>query len=75
MKFKTNINCNGCKNSVRPFLDNTKDLKNWDVDTENENKILTVLSTGIKAHEVIKLIELAGFEAIQISDTNHHSCH
>ena len=33
-KFKTNINCGGCINSVTPFLNELKDAE-WNVDTNN----------------------------------------
>ena len=60
---------------MSPYLNNSKNIAKWEVDLENENKILTILSTGIKANEVIKLIEIAGFETEQIPDHDSKSCH
>lgn len=63
LKFKTNINCNGCKATVTPFLDKTDGICHWDVDLENKDKILTVHSTGISAEEVKKVIKQAGYNS------------
>lgn len=61
LKFKTNINCNGCVASVTPFLNKIEGI-NWEVDTENPDKILTVETQNIPEEEIIKAIQKAGFE-------------
>lgn len=63
LKFKTNLNCAGCISKVQLNLDNAEGIVNWDVDTNNSDKILTVNSNGISADEVIKIIESKGFKA------------
>lgn len=60
--FKTNINCGGCIAKVTPFLDEVKGISNWNVDTENKNKILTVVSNGITESVVIDTVQKAGFK-------------
>lgn len=60
--FKTNINCGGCIAKVTPSLDEVKGISNWNVDTENKNKILTVVSDGITESEVIDTVQKAGFK-------------
>lgn len=60
--FKTNINCGGCIAKVTQFLDEVKGISNWNVDTENKNKILTVVSDGITESEVIDTVQKAGFK-------------
>jgi copper chaperone len=64
-KFKTNINCGGCIATVTPFLDGESDIQSWEVDTDNPNKILTVKSDSLKAKEIMKLVESAGFEIVE----------
>ncbi|MFV0419589.1 MAG: heavy-metal-associated domain-containing protein [Dysgonomonas sp.] len=61
LKFKTNINCSGCVAKITPVLDTTEGVVEWVVDTENPNKILTIISGGITEQEVIKLIKENGF--------------
>ncbi|GAB6121503.1 heavy-metal-associated domain-containing protein [Dysgonomonas termitidis] len=60
--FKTNINCGGCIAKVTPFLDEVKGISNWNVDTTNKNKVLTVVSDGITESEVIDTVQKAGFK-------------
>ncbi|SBV92873.1 heavy-metal-associated domain-containing protein [uncultured Dysgonomonas sp.] len=60
--FKTNINCGGCIAKVTPFLDEVKGISNWNVDTANKNKVLTVVSDGITENEVIDTVQKAGFK-------------
>lgn len=60
--FKTNINCGGCIAKVTPFLDGESQIDNWEVDTENPNKILTVETEDLSKEEIMKLVESAGFD-------------
>jgi copper chaperone CopZ len=62
LQFKTNINCGGCVASVKPHLDNAQGISNWDVDTANTDKILTIQSEGITEQEVIETVKKAGFK-------------
>jgi copper chaperone CopZ len=62
LKFKTNINCGGCVASVKPHLDNAPGISHWEVDTTNNDKILTVKSEGITEQEVIETVKKAGFK-------------
>ena len=63
MKFKTNINCSNCVAKVTPFLDNKVGKDSWSVDTESEDKILTVDNNELTAEEIVKTIKRTGFEA------------
>ena len=66
LKFKTNINCSGCVKAVTPHLDKEQDIKSWQVDTDNPDKILTVETEDLDADAVIDKIEKAGFKAEEI---------
>lgn len=61
LKFKTNINCSGCVAQVTPFLNEAEGIGDWEVDTANKDKILSVHSTGITEDELIKKVREAGF--------------
>ena len=65
-KFKTNINCGGCIGSVKPHLDNIKEIKEWSVDTDNPEKILTVKAENINAETIIETVNKAGFKCEKI---------
>lgn len=62
LQFKTNINCSGCVATVKPFLDQAAGVGQWDVDTVNKDKILTVESAEITADEVVAMVQKAGFK-------------
>lgn len=61
LKFKTNINCDGCVAKVSPLLNEADGVCAWEVDTTTKDKILSVHSNGITQQEVIKTIQDAGF--------------
>lgn len=66
-QFKTNLNCGGCVSKVKSDLDNAEGICEWNVDTENKDKILTVKSEGITEDEVIAIIKRKGFKAEPIA--------
>lgn len=67
LKLKTNINCSGCVAKVTPSLNETIGENNWQVDTQNPNKILTVSGTEVNKDEVIKAVKKAGFKAEEVA--------
>jgi len=63
IKFKTTLDCRGCVSKVKSDLDNAAEIQEWNVDTENADKILTVSSKGITEDEVVAIIASKGFKA------------
>jgi copper chaperone len=61
LKFKTSINCGNCVRTVTGFLNDIENIQ-WEVDTDNPEKILTVKGENLKAEEIIEAVEDAGFE-------------
>ena len=61
-RFKTNINCGGCINSVTPYLNELKDAE-WTVDTDDKRKVLEVKSDTLTEQEIIDKVHEAGYEA------------
>lgn len=62
LRFKTTINCGGCIKAVTPALNQEVGAANWQVDTVNADKILTVSSSTTTAAQVVKAVQDAGFE-------------
>ena len=62
-QFKTNINCGGCVAKVTPKMNENPDIKEWNVDTNNPAKILTVKTENLKEEEVKSIVAKAGFKA------------
>lgn len=63
LQFKTTINCGGCVSRVKPGLDNAEGIREWNVDIDNPDKILTVQSEGITVDQVIAIVQSKGFKA------------
>ena len=62
LRFKTTINCANCVRAVTPTLNQEVGANNWQVDTANPDKILTVTSDQATAAQVVQAVEAAGFE-------------
>ena len=64
MQFKTNIKCSGCIAKVTPFLDETIGKGEWQVDTNDPDKILTIADKKeLSPDEVVSQVAAAGFKA------------
>lgn len=66
VKFKTNINCGGCINSVTPFLNELDNIETWKIDTENPDKILEIELEDNNKGIIIESVKKAGFEIEEI---------
>lgn len=64
LTFKTNINCGSCIRSVTGFIEEVPGLKEWQVDTENPDKILTVKGDNLAIEHIINAVEDAGFDIV-----------
>ena len=64
--FKTNIKCNGCIQKVKPYLDDLKGIKSWEVDLTSQDRILSVEGDGIEPAGVISALKQAGYQAERI---------
>ena len=62
LQFKTNINCGGCIAKATPVLANEEKIKEWEVNTNTPDKMLTV-KTSLGADEIITIVKKAGFKA------------
>ncbi|GAA4495679.1 hypothetical protein GCM10023172_07770 [Hymenobacter ginsengisoli] len=65
LRFKTTINCGGCIKAVTPTLNKEVGAGNWQVDTANPDKILTIMAP-VSAAQVKAAVEQAGFEAVPL---------
>lgn len=63
LKFKTNLKCAGCMYAIKPYMDNLKGIKSWDVDLESKDKIVEVVTDTATPEEIKEAIEKAIGEA------------
>lgn len=66
IKFKTNINCNSCIQSVTPFLNELDNVDSWKVNTDDPNKILEVILDDEQDNTVIEAVKKAGFDIAKL---------
>ncbi len=64
--FKTTINCATCVAKVKPVLDSQEDVSQWEVDTENSDKVLTVHGENIDEADLLKALQKVGYKAERI---------
>ena len=67
IRLKTNIKCGGCVATVTPFLNQTVGDGNWQVDTQNPDKVLTVTTEEATPETVQQAVQQAGFKAEPLS--------
>lgn len=63
MKFKTNVMCGSCVEKVTPFLNKVAGENNWEVDTKDPKKILTVNNSDVKAADVVQALNDVGYKS------------
>lgn len=65
-KFKTNINCGGCVSTVTPFLNGIEGISEWEVDVNDKDKPLTVVSDTATEHQIVDAVREAGYKIEKI---------
>jgi len=62
-EFKTNIMCNGCVQTLKPFLDSNSEILKWKVDLQSPDRILTVESDLLSEASIKSMVKKAGYKA------------
>lgn len=62
-QFKTNIKCGGCIAAVTPHLNAHTEIKQWKVDTDNKDKVLTVETDSLSHQAIAQIVKEAGYQA------------
>lgn len=68
LKFKTNINCGGCIETVKPFLDKVENIGKWEVNTSIPEKILIVNAAENVEDEIVTAVKSAGYTIEKIQE-------
>lgn len=66
-QFKTNINCSGCIASVSPHLNANNEIRSWEVDTANPQKILSVETDSLSDEAIREIVIKAGYKAEKLT--------
>ena len=66
-KYKTNIKCRGCVDTVTPYLNQAAGEGKWQVDLNDPSRVLTVTGEAEK-DAVLHALEKAGYKAEKIQE-------
>ena len=69
LKFRTNINCDGCVATVTPVLNSIKGIEKWQVDTSVKEKILMVETDEELSTSIVEKVKQSGFEIDPVADS------
>ena len=61
LKFKSNINCDGCIAKVTETLDKAVGHENWNVDIKNPDKVLTLIEENLDEEELKESLAKLGY--------------
>ncbi|MFA8299930.1 MAG: hypothetical protein ACEPOV_07205 [Hyphomicrobiales bacterium] len=61
-KFKTSLKCQGCVDSISPFMNAVSEINDWKVDFNSKPPILEVQSNFDISQRVISIVRSSGFE-------------
>jgi copper chaperone len=65
-QFKTNINCPSCVAKVTETLNQIAGKDQWQVDTANPSKILSIENQEVSEQEVIASIQAIGYKIARL---------
>jgi copper chaperone len=66
LKFRTNLKCNGCIQTVKPTLDNINAVASWSVDLNSPDRILLVEGDNLDELKIVDELKAAGYFAEKI---------
>jgi copper chaperone len=67
LKFKTNIKCDACIQTVTPVLNSISSIENWQVETGHPDKLLSIeTKEALNPKEVIMVLDQVGYRAEKI---------
>ncbi len=62
LKFKSNIKCGACIEKVKPVLDKNSDIKSWEVDLKDPQRVLSIEADNLDVGQLKKEIEAVGYQ-------------
>ncbi len=63
LKFKTTLKCGGCIQAITPHLNKVSEIKLWNVDLANPDRLLTVEGENLDPSKIVTALQQAGYKA------------
>jgi hypothetical protein len=64
--FKTNMHLKKDAKKIKPLLHQLSSIKNWNIDRDDEDKILRIESETLCQDEIINILHTAGYHCEEL---------
>lgn len=66
LKFKTTFKCQGCINTVQPYLDKLEGVIKWKVlDKKGHKELVVEADDNTQKQKIIDAVQAAGYDAVE----------
>lgn len=65
--FKTNICCDNDKQLLHNLLDNHPHIQCWNIDMEDSDCVLRIISYTLPREQIIEMINLHGYQCCELT--------
>lgn len=69
LRFKTDLKCEECVESVRPEIEKIPDIREWSIDLDSPDSILAVRAIEPDPGKVVRALQRAGYVAQIVVDS------
>ena len=64
--FKTNIQTEFDKLRIKNVLDASQKVLKWNIDMDDEDRVLRIVSDSLRPEQIISLLDYVGFECSEL---------
>ncbi|RAJ35380.1 hypothetical protein [Pedobacter cryoconitis] len=65
--FRTDIKSEEDKQALQPLLDKNKNIEQWNVDLDDEDYVLRIVSYTLKHDQVIEMVQDRGYNCCELT--------
>ncbi|WP_367867953.1 hypothetical protein [Pedobacter sp. WC2423] len=65
--FRTDIKSEEDKQALQPLLDKDKNIEQWNVDLDDEDFVLRIVSYTLKHDQVIEMVQNCGYHCCELT--------
>ena len=70
--LKTDLHCTGCIQTIEPILIADASIKEFDIQIDHPDKLITLKAHGLNKESLIKQIRESGYSAEEYHDNDTH---
>ncbi|KIO78937.1 hypothetical protein TH53_00545 [Pedobacter lusitanus] len=65
--FRTDIKSEEDKQALQPLLDKNKNIEQWNVDLDDEDYVLRIVSYSLKHDDIIEMVQDHGYSCCELT--------